>query len=103
MVMVSVSAGCFSSSCSYCCSPDGYEPTAYQRSWEDGRSNMVRNRERGAMRGNYALDPFLMARVCRRLAAEIRVEAAAGRGRIALRRPLGEAPLYVTRDDTHHT
>jgi len=60
---------------------------------------MVRNRERGAMRGNYALDPFLMARVCRRLAAEIRVEAAAGRGRIALRRPLGEPQLYVTRDE----
>jgi len=60
---------------------------------------MARNRERGAMRGSYALDPFLMARVCRRQAAEIRVEAAAGHGRIALRRPLGEPQRYISLDE----
>jgi hypothetical protein len=39
---------------------------------------MPRNRERGAMRGSYALDPVRMVRLCRRLAEDMRAEAKAG-------------------------
>ena len=39
---------------------------------------MARDRSRGTQRNNYALDPFLMARACRKLAADLRVEAARG-------------------------
>ena len=39
---------------------------------------MARDRSRGTMRNSYALDPFLMARACRKMAADLRVEAARG-------------------------
>ena len=42
------------------------------------KNPLARNNVRGGQRNSYPVDPVLMVRVCRKLAADLRVEAAKG-------------------------
>lgn len=42
------------------------------------KNPLTRTDQRGDQRGRYPLDPVLMVRVCRKMAADLRAEAAAG-------------------------
>jgi hypothetical protein len=60
---------------------------------------ITRDRARGTQKDHYPLDPAMMARSCRKLARDMRAEAALGYPPISLRSFHGEVRRYISRAD----
>lgn len=58
---------------------------------------MIRDRSRGIQRNKYALDPASMARACRKLAKDLRIEHSLGYGPVSISNGFGNDLYYITR------